>query len=449
MSASKRVELITTGDELLLGLTTNSHLTYLGDQLRRRGAMLARNVVISDDAGAIGAQFRESWARADLVITTGGLGPTCDDRTREVIAEALGQKLVHDPSIEAAIRHRFAQVHRKMTDNNLKQALRPERAEAIPNANGTAPGLWVEQDGRILVMLPGPPNELIPMFEEDVLPRLAARGFVCAEETYIQVRTIGVGESALETLLQPVTGEYPELGVAFCAHPGQVDVRLSSPCGRFTRAQLQIVANRCREKLGTDFLCFGQDTVVKIVSDMLRLQDFDLAIAESCTGGSLASAFTAVPGASKFLAGGIVCYSNDCKVQILDIPECMLKQHGAVSAEVAVAMATGAAERLAADYGLAITGFAGPCGGTKENPVGTIYLGLHTPHGVWSRRLTLPGARLAVNQRAVNAALDWLRRELLRTQAIASLAPHKSEEPHDEPARKEARRFLGFGSCDV
>jgi nicotinamide-nucleotide amidase len=447
MSAPKRVELITTGEELLLGLTTNSHLSYVGDQLRRRGAALGRNVVVSDDADAIGAQFRESWARADLVVTTGGLGPTCDDRTREVIAEVLGQKLVHDPAIEAAIRERFARINRKMTDNNLKQALRPERAEALPNSHGTAPGLWVEQDGRILVMLPGPPSELVPMFEEQVLPRLAARGFVCAEETYVQIRTIGVGESALETMLQPIFAEYPGLGIAFCAHPGQVDVRLSSPCGKFTRTQLQILANRCRERLGADFLCFGHDSITKIVCDLMRVHDLDLAVAESCTGGSLSNAFTDVPGASKFFAGGIVCYSNDCKVQLLDIPECMLKQHGAVSAEVAVAMATGAAERLSADYGLAITGFAGPCGGTKENPVGTIYLGLHTPHGVWSRRLTLPGVRLSVKQRAVNAALDWLRRELLRAQA-AEAQLHK-EEPHDEPDRKEARRFLGFGGCEM
>jgi len=447
MSAPKRVELITTGEELLLGLTANSHLSYIGDQLRRRGAALACNVVVSDDADAIGAQFRESWARSDVVITTGGLGPTCDDRTREVIAAALGQKLILDPVIEAAIRARFARLHRKMTDNNLKQALRPEGAEALDNAHGTAPGLWVEQGGRILVMLPGPPNELIPMFEEQVIPRLAARGIVCAEETYVQIRTIGVGESAVETMLQPFFTEFPGLGIAFCAHPGQVDVRLSSPCGRYTRAQLQILANRCRERLGADFLCFGHDSLVKIVSDLMRVRDLDLAVAESCTGGSLANAFTDVPGASKFFAGGIVCYSNDCKVQLLDIPECMLKQHGAVSAEVAVAMATGAAERLSADYGLAITGFAGPCGGTKENPVGTIYLGLHSPHGVWSRRITLPGARLSVKLRAVNAALDWLRRELMRAQAIDG-HPHK-EEPHDEPARKEARRFLGFGGCEV
>lgn len=442
MSGLKSVELITTGEELLLGLTANSHLTYIGDQLRRRGLPLQRSVVVSDDAESIGAQFRESWARAQLVITTGGLGPTCDDRTREVIAAALGQKLVLDPAIESALRERFARFHRKMTPNNLRQAYRPERAEVLPNPNGTAPGLWAEENGRILVMLPGPPHELMPMFEDEVIPRLIARGIIADGENYVQIRTAGVGESALETMLQPIFDETPSLGIAFCAHPGLVDVRLSSPCGRYSPAELQIVANRCREKLGLDFVCFSHDSLVKIVSDLLRLSDHDLAVAESCTGGLLANSFTDLPGTSKFFAGGIVCHSNDCKVQLLDVPECMLKQHGAVSAEAAVAMATGVAERLEADYGLAITGYAGPCGGTNENPVGTIYLGIHSPHGAWSRRINFPGPRAAVKQRAVNAALDWLRRELIRAQAGAIKA--EPEAAPEDPARAEARRFLGF-----
>ncbi|BET65649.1 competence/damage-inducible protein A [Opitutales bacterium ASA1] len=443
MPVAKRVELVTTGEELLLGLTANSHLSYIGRQLAKRGLALARNVVVNDDADAIAEQFRECWARADLVITTGGLGPTCDDRTREVLAEILGQQLVFDGEIEAAIRQRFAAFGRKMTANNLKQAYRPERSEALPNANGTAPGIWVEQDGRILVMLPGPPNELVPMFEEQVVPRLIARGFFPDEEAYLQIRTAGVGESALETLLRPVFADAPGLGVAFCAHQGAVDVRLSSPDGRYSRAQLQIFANRCRERLGYDFVCFGDDSLVKIVSDQLRNHDLDIAVAESCTGGLLSNAFTDLCGASKIFNGGIVCYSNDCKVQLLDVPECLLKQHGAVSAEAAAAMASGVAEILEASFGLAVTGFAGPCGGTKENPVGTIYLGLHTPHGVWSRKVSYPGSRVAVKQRAVNAALDWLRRELIR----AGIASHAGKsEPTEDPARVEARRLMEFGN---
>jgi nicotinamide-nucleotide amidase len=414
---SKRYELLTLGDELLLGLTANGHLTYIGAQLGQRGVLLQRNVTITDEAEAIVEQFRESWARADVVITTGGLGPTCDDRTREAVAAVLGQTLVFEPEIVKEIEARFARLGRKMTENNLKQAYRFERGEVLPNANGTAPGLWVEQDGKVLVMLPGPPNELQPMFAEQVVPRLAKLGLLMEREAYVQIRTAGVGESALEMRLQPIFAKHGDaLSIAFCAHQGQVDVRVSSPSGRLTRGQLEAIAAECAKLLGEDFMCYGGDSLAKVTADLLRGQELTLAVAETATGGMLASAFTDICGASKFFAGGCVCYSNESKMQLLDVPECLLAQHGAVSAENAVAMAVGAAERLGADYGLAITGFAGPCGGTKENPVGTIYIALHSPHGVWSKKLHHPGPRATVNRRAVNAALDWLRRELVRAQ---------------------------------
>ncbi len=412
---SKRYELLTLGDELLLGLTANGHLTYIGAQLGKRGVLLQRNVTITDEADAIAEQFRESWKRADVVITTGGLGPTCDDRTREAVAGVLGQSLVFDAEIVKTIEARFTRLGRKMTDNNLKQAYRFARGEVLPNAHGTAPGLWVEQDGKVLVMLPGPPNELQPMFADQVVPRLAKRGLLLDRESYVQVRSAGVGESALEVKLQPIFDRYGEaLSVAFCAHQGQVDVRVSSPSGKLSLAQLDLIAAECAAMLGEDFICFGADSMAKVAGDLLRAQDLTLGVAETATGGLLASEFTGICGASKFFAGGCVCYSNESKMQLLDVPECLLAQHGAVSAENAVAMAVGAAERLGADYGLAITGFSGPCGGTNENPVGTIYIALHSPHGVWSKKLHYPGPRATVNRRAVNAALDWLRRELVR-----------------------------------
>lgn len=414
-------ELLTLGDELLLGLTANGHLTFVGAQLGRRGVTLRRNITITDEADAIVAQFRESWLRADVIITTGGLGPTCDDRTRECIAEVLGQKLVHDPQVEAHIAGRFERLGRKMTPNNLKQALVFERGEVLHNANGTAPGLWVEQDGKILVMLPGPPNELQPMFTEQIVPRLAARGLLTEREAYVQLRTSGVGESALETRLQPIFDRFGgALSIAFCAHSGHVDCRVSSPGGQLGEHQLQGIAGECAGLLGEDFVCYGHDSLAKVCADLLRGQEKTFACAETASGGLLANAFTDICGASKFFAGGVVCYSNESKMQLLDIPECLLAQHGAVSAENAVAMATGAAEKLGADYAIAITGFAGPCGGTKENPVGTFYLALHAPHGVWSKKLSYPGPRTTVKVRAVNAALDWLRRELVRAGSGAS-----------------------------
>jgi nicotinamide-nucleotide amidase len=424
---ARRFELLTLGDELLLGLTPNRHLTWIGQQLGRHGVQLDRNVTVTDEAPAIAAEFRASWARSAVVITTGGLGPTCDDRTREAVAEVLGQKLVFDPEIEKAIADRFARLGRRMTPNNLKQAYRFEQGEALPNPNGTAPGLWVEQDGRVLVMLPGPPGELQPMFTDQVLPRLARLGLVHEGEAYVQLRTAGVGESALETKLQPIFDRVGEvLSVAYCAHQWRVDVRLSSPSGRLSMIELQAIADECAALLGEDFVNYGHDSLAAVVSDLFRAQEKTLAVAESCTGGGLSNLFTDICGASKFFRGAVVCYSNETKTQLLDVPESLLEQHGAVSNECAVAMATGVAETLEADYGVATTGYAGPTGGTKENPVGTIYVGLHSPQGVWAKKLHYAGVRTAVKDRAMTAALDWLRRELTRAGRQAPPPRHRT-----------------------
>jgi nicotinamide-nucleotide amidase len=422
-----RYELLTLGDELLLGLTTNSHLTFIGSQLGLHGVTLRRNITLTDEADAIARQFRESWASSDVVITTGGLGPTCDDRTRETLARILGQKLIFDPAIEKAIAERFALFGRPMTPNNLKQAYRFEGGDILPNSNGTAPGLWVEQDGKVLCMLPGPPNEMQPMFVEQVLPRLAKLGLLLDREAYVQIRTSGVGESRLETVLQPIFDRCGEgLSVAFCAHAGHVDCRLSSPGGQFGLTRLEEIASECAALVGEDFVCYGHDSLAKVCADLLRAHEKKLAVAEAGSGGLLANAFEDICGAAKFFAGGCVCSSNDSKMQLLDLPECLLLQHGAVSAECAVAMATGAAEKLGADYAVAIAGFSGQCSGNKENPVGTIYLALHAPHGMWSKKLSYPGPRATIKQRAVNAGLDWLRRELIRAQRLPAQAAQQS-----------------------
>jgi nicotinamide-nucleotide amidase len=423
----RRFELLTLGDELLLGLTPNTHLTWIGQQLSRRGVELARNVTATDEAAAIVAELRESWARSDVVITTGGLGPTCDDRTREAVAEVIGQKLVFDPEIERTISERFTNLGRKMTPNNLKQAYRFERGEVLANANGTAPGLWVEQDGKVLVMLPGPPNELHPLFTEQVLPRLARLGLVREGEAYVQLRTAGVGESSLETKLQPIFDRSGEaLSVAYCAHPWRVDVRLSSPANRLSMLDLQSIADECAALLGEDFVCYGHDSLAKVDAELLRAQDKTLAVAESCTGGRLANVFTDVCSSAKFFRGAVVCYGNDAKMQILDVPESLIEQHGAVSDECAVALATGVAEVLEADYGLAITGYGGAGGDAKKSSGATIHVGLHSPQGVWSKQLNYAAARTMVNERAITVALDWLRRELLRASRNASGPPRRT-----------------------
>lgn len=414
-ASAPSIELLSIGDELLLGLTPNGHLAYIGDQLARRGASLTRNVVVADAARDLARQFRESLKRADIVIATGGLGPTVDDRTRDVVAEVLKQELVLDRKVKAAIEERFERMGRRMSPSNLRQAYRPKTAKVLPNPYGTAPGLWLEDKGKLIFLLPGPPSELQPMFVDSVLPLLAKRKRVAASDVYLQLRTAGIGESVLEEKLEPLIRKYEPDGlqVAFCAHHGNVDFRISSPDGRLSPADLQGLGREFAAFIGEDFVNFGHDSLAKVVLDRLRSRERRLAVAESCTGGLLANCFTDLPGASKVFSGGVVCYSNDAKRQMLDVPWTLLEQHGAVSAEAAVAMATGAADRLTSDYALAVTGYAGPDGGTQDDPVGTVYIGLHAPEGVWCRRLTYPGhLRLAVKQRAVTAALDWLRRQL-------------------------------------
>ena len=418
-------ELITSGDELLLGLTQNSHLAFIGQGLGRHGVTLRRHFTVTDDESEIESCIRASWARADVIIVTGGLGPTCDDLTREAAAKAIGQELVYDKELEAALVARLAKGGWKATPSLCRQAYRFARCEVLANEHGTAPGLWVEQEGRVLCLLPGPPSEMQPMFDEQVLPRLAKLGLVEPRESFVQVRTAGIGESALEQKLQPVFKAHgPGLSVAFCAHPGQVDCRVSSPTGELSHDKLLQIAAECAVVLNEDFVCFGHDSLVQVCADQLRAHGAMVAVAETITGGLLANAFSGLCGSGKFFAGGCICSSIDAKVQMLDVPEEIVLQHGAVSAESAVAMATGVAERLCSSYGLAIAGAtSGSCGGVPENLTGDIYLALSAPHGVWAKKLHLPGARSQVKPRAITAALDWLRRELARSKACTCAGP--------------------------
>lgn len=417
-----RIHLITLGNELLLGLRENSHLTYLGDQLTRHGLILNCNTVIEDEPETILSCFAQAWESADLVITTGGLGPTSDDNTREAVAAALEEPLEYDPAAEAAILDRFARINRKMTDRDRKQCFKPRGATLLPNPHGTAPGIWYEQGGKRLIMLPGPTHELRPMLENEVLPRLQDVGWITGGNAYLQLRVYGLGESLVEDRIQSALAPHPGIGLAFCAHHGLIDVRISRGETGLDPDALYAVAKQCRELLGEDFVCCGDSSLAKIVCEQLRSMEKTLAVAESCTGGLLANAFTDIPGASKVFLGGVVCYNNDAKVQMVDVPECILQQHGAVSAETAVAMVTGAAERFGADYALSVTGFAGPGGGTIDHPVGTVFLGYHSPCGDWSRRVSFAGERVAVKQRAVNTALDWMRRKLNRYKVEDMLA---------------------------
>lgn len=413
MTETVRVETITLGDELLLGIRENAHLTYLGTQLAHHGIEPAANLVIRDQPDDIKLFFLDSWKRSDLVITTGGLGPTSDDLTRETIAEVLGEKMIYDTDIEDAIRDRFRQLERPVPESNNRQCYRPESAEVLSNPYGTAPGLYIKKGGKILVMLPGPAREMHPMFTDQVIPRLQQEGIFPEIDCYLQLRTAGIGESALAEKVEPILAGIDGLVVGYCAHAGMVDLRLSShDANTLSEEKLNEIGEVCRKELGEDFVCFGDRTLAGVIFGDLRALDKTLAVAESCTGGLLSSQFTEIPGISKVFHGGAVCYHNDAKVQVLDVPESMLDQHGAVSEEVAIAMATGACEKYGADYGLSVTGFAGPAGGSQILPIGTIYLGYASPLGVWAKKLNLRGDRLSNRRRATTAALDWMRRKL-------------------------------------
>ena len=409
-SRPRQVLVINVGDELLDGLRENGHLLWLGEHLARRGLPITRSLVVRDDAAEISRAVGEAWGAYDLIVTTGGIGPTSDDHTREAVAGALGLSLTHVPAAEQALRDRFKMIGRKVAAADLSQCYVPAGADSLPNPRGTAPGVFLHRDGRALVMLPGPSLELRPMFEDEVVPRLRQVGCACQGEAYVQVRTFGIGAVPLEAIVRPLLA--PGMALSFGTHTGVVDARISSAGGGATADQLCEVARRIRDAVGEDFVATGHACLATLVVEQLRSLEKTVALAESCTGGLLANAFTDVPGASKVFAGSAVCYANDAKVNLLGVPDCLIAQHGAVSAECAAAMATGAIEKFGSDYAIAVTGFAGPGGGTDADPVGTVYFGYASPTGVWSQRVALPGDRRQIKQRAVNTALDFMRRKL-------------------------------------
>lgn len=414
MAKSATFAIINIGDELLLGLRDNSHLTFFGRELAAHGGELIDCQVVRDRPQEIVEALRRAVGMCDVVLVTGGLGPTGDDLTREAVAELFDHKLVFDEEIEREISKRFERLGRTMSKNNLRQCYRPVQASVLRNEWGTAPGLFLEEHGTLIFLLPGPTRELQPMFAERVLPVLREKGVLSGHVGFLQLRTCCLGESVVETRLQSIIDRHPNILFSFCAHGGIVDVRLSARRREVPTAEVNRVGEECRLLLGEDFFGFGEDSLAKIIVLQLRCWDRTLATAESCTGGLLASAFTDIPGASKVFCGGVISYTDTSKILMLDIPEAIILQHGAVSSETAVAMATGAAERFSSDYALSVTGFAGPDGGNEDNPVGTIHMAHFSPSGVWSRKVILPGERTAVKARAVTEALDWCRRTINR-----------------------------------
>lgn len=407
----------------MLGRVLNTHQQWLCRRLSDLGHNVARQVAVPDTAKDIQQSVREALSRADLIITTGGLGPTSDDITRELIAELLGKRLVEHAPTAAAIKFFFAGRNRPMPERNLVQAQIPEGALVLDNPRGTAPGLVVKVEpnpfragGKFswLVMLPGPPRELRPMFSEAVEPLL--RRELPLTESYAcrTLRTVGLGESALaEKIDGPLAQLLPRgLELGYCAHMGQVDVRLSAR-GRAADKTVGEAAGLVRDKLGVAIYGEGDDDLPAVVIRMLSERGKTLALAESCTGGGIADRLTNVPGASAVFLGGFVTYSNAAKEKFLGVRAAPLAAHGAVSEEVAREMAQGAQRACGSDYAIAVTGIAGPGGGTPEKPVGTVFIALASPGNTEAWKMFNPLDRLAFKEITASQAINRLRLKLL------------------------------------
>jgi nicotinamide-nucleotide amidase len=418
------IELINTGSELLLGRVLNTHQQWICRRLADLGHVVARQIAVPDTARAIQQAVREALARADLVIVTGGLGPTSDDITRDLIAELLGKKLVRNETILTNIKNYFAARQRPMPANNDVQAMVPEGATVLPNPNGTAPGLAMEVKlnpfrtagkSSWLAMLPGPPRELRPMFDNFVTPILRREfplevPFVCRT-----LRTGGIGESAVQEKIQPPLAALVADGleIGYCARVGQVDVRLTArgvDAEKIVRAGEAVV----QQILVANIYGFDDEEIEQVVVRLLTEKKMTLALAESCTGGGIANRVTNVPGASAIFLGSVVSYANDAKEKFLGVRAETLKQHGAVSEAVAREMAESAREKFSTDFALAVTGIAGPSGGTPEKPVGTVFIALADAFGTGVERKLNLCEREAFKQLTAQQALEMLRQQLVR-----------------------------------
>jgi nicotinamide-nucleotide amidase len=408
-----KLEVVTIGTELLLGQILDTNAAELGRALAAAGVEVVRHTSVADRPEAIRAAVTDALERTGFVITTGGLGPTRDDMTKREVAAVFGKTLELDEMVLRSLEDRFRRLGRAMPAVNRTQAEVPAGATVLPNPRGTAPGLWVEAEARVVVMLPGVPSEMRGLLAEEVLPRLAARssGRVVRSRS---VRTTGIAESALAERVGAIEEEIAPLTLAYLPSAEGVDLRVTAWGLHEAEAERRLsqVAALLRERAGEH--AYGADgaDLAAVVLDQLRARKARLVVAESCTGGLLGGRITAVAGASSVFIGGVVAYDDVVKSGMLDVPPELLEQHGAVSEQVVTAMAEGVQRQFAVDAALAITGIAGPTGGTPEKPVGTVWLAARFGAQTRALKRIFPGDRGEIRARAAQAALDVLRRVL-------------------------------------
>jgi len=407
------VEIITIGNELLQGLGTDTNGPWIAERLASIGLEVHYKTTVGDDTGRMAEAFRAAAHRASIVIATGGLGPTPDDLTRKTIATVFRRRLVLDEVVLDRIRARFRQRGIEMPAINEVQALIPRGAKVIENPRGSAPGLHFAHLESEYFCLPGVPSETQEMVDHYVLPFLRARSIGPPIDRRI-IRTVGISESTLAEKLQPVEGEENGIRFGYLPHSNGLDIVLSPATteAAWTREALDRTERRVREIAGRYVYGSDRETLSSVLGAVLVDRKFTIATAESFTGGAIGATITETAGASRYLLGGVIAYSNRAKQEILGVRATTLERHGAVSGEVAEEMAKGARDRFDSDVALASTGIAGPDGGTPEKPVGLVYLGLATRDGVWTERFVLGGTRQEIVDRSVAYALDLARRHL-------------------------------------
>jgi len=408
-----RAEILAVGTEILLGDIVNTNAQYLSKRLADLGISVYHQSVVGDNPQRLLEAYRLAFSRADLVITTGGLGPTKDDLTKEIAFEYFGkQSVVHEPSLKI-IKDYFKAMNRIMVKSNEKQAYFPVDALILPNNNGTAPGCIIEESGKIVALLPGPPREMKPMFEEAVVPYL--QKFQDGVLVSKVLRVIGVGESSAEKMIEDLLDNQSNPTVAPYAKNGEMIFRITAKAN--TKEQgiklMEPMEAEIRSRLGSNIYGEGDITLENVLGKILVDKKLTIATAESCTGGMVAAKLINYPGISSAFMDGVVTYSNEAKINRLGVSIETLEKYGAVSSEVAAEMAQGIAKTAGTNIGISTTGIAGPDGGSVEKPVGLVYVGLYINGEVKTKMLKLSGNRQKIREGATMQLLDWVRRELL------------------------------------
>jgi nicotinamide-nucleotide amidase len=422
---------VTIGDELLRGEIVDSNKSLLSERLLRLDVETQRHVTVPDDAAAIEEVLRAAATHARVVLVSGGLGPTRDDITTEVAARTFGRRLERDARVLEELRRFFRSLGREMAANNAKQADFPEGAEVLPNPIGTAPGFLLEAEGALLFFMPGVPRELTRMVDGEVLPRLEARLGGQERIRATLLRTFGLGESNLDRELADLALDDPSVSLGFRTQfpDNLVRVVARGADAAGAQAKLRRVVERIRERLGSLVVGEGEESLAERVVQLLREKGSTVAVAESCTGGLVASRLTDIPGSSAYFLGGVVAYANEAKVRELGVDPAVLEEHGAVSELVVRQMAEGIRARTRAQLGVATTGIAGPEGGSEEKPVGTVWLALADGDDTRAQCYTLMRDRARNRELATHLALDWLRRRLLGLEIPAASFPRLARPP--------------------